>query len=122
LPIGSNSIRFPICAPQTRSYATELHENIKEIERWRASPPERKRRLLNPQSIVKRWRKETQPHAQQVQDGIKAAAYAWRHFVELMEPLPADQAAPLWQAAYMQAMKSKRIRYLGNLRIALEKS
>jgi hypothetical protein len=33
-----------------------------------------------------------------------------------MEALPADQAAPLWQAAYMHAMKSKRIQYVGSHR------
>jgi hypothetical protein len=48
--------------------------------------------------------------------GVDSRAYAWRHFVELMEALPADQAAPLWQAAYMHAMKSKRIQYVGSHR------
>jgi hypothetical protein len=39
-----------------------------------------------------------------------------RYFVELMEALPADQAAPLWQAAHMQAMKSMAIQYVENHR------
>jgi hypothetical protein len=33
---------------------------------------------------------------------IKTAAYAWRHFVELMA-FPADQAAQLWQVVRAQA-------------------
>jgi hypothetical protein len=31
-----------------------------------------------------------------------------------IKPLPADQAAPLWRTAYLQAMKSKRIQYVGS--------
>jgi hypothetical protein len=30
----------------------------------------------------------------------------WGHFVELAEALPTDQAAPLWQAEQVQAMKA----------------
>jgi hypothetical protein len=30
----------------------------------------------------------------------------WRRFVALMEALPAEQAAPLWQAAQAQMMKA----------------
>jgi hypothetical protein len=37
---------------------------------------------------------------------VKAASYAWRHFVGLIEGLPADHAAPLWQAAQAQATKA----------------
>jgi hypothetical protein len=37
---------------------------------------------------------------------VKAAAAVWRHFVQLMEALPADQAAPLWQVAQAHAMKA----------------
>jgi hypothetical protein len=33
----------------------------------------------------------------------------WRHFVELMEALPADQAAPLWQAVQAQAMRALEV-------------
>jgi hypothetical protein len=39
-----------------------------------------------------------------------AAAYAWRHLIELMEALPADQAAPLWQTAQAQAVNALRVK------------
>jgi hypothetical protein len=45
----------------------------------------------------------SQRQAERTEDAVKAAAYAWWHFVELMEALPADQAASLWQAMQAQA-------------------
>jgi hypothetical protein len=39
-------------------------------------------------------------------NSLKAAAHAWRHFFGLVETLPPDQAAPLWQTAQAQAMKA----------------
>jgi hypothetical protein len=47
--------------------------------------------------LVRRWSAQTPI-------SVKAAAYAWRHFVTLMEALPADQAAPLWQMAQAKAV------------------
>jgi hypothetical protein len=84
--------------PSTRSVAIELHENIDAIEPWR-NADKRRHRLVNPQSIVKRWRKETQPQAQKVEDAAKATSYAWQRFVALMEALPAEAAAPIRQEA-----------------------
>jgi hypothetical protein len=46
----------------TRSVAIELAENEQAITLWRNALPEKqRRRLINPQSVVKRWRRETQP-------------------------------------------------------------
>jgi len=43
--------------PSDRSYAIELHENLKAITKWRATLPERqRRRLIGAQANVKRWR------------------------------------------------------------------
>jgi hypothetical protein len=82
--------------PSTRSVAIELHENIDAIEPWRDAD-KRRHRLVNPQSIVKRWRNETQPQAQKVEDAAKTTSYAWQRFVALMEALPAEAAAPIRQ-------------------------
>jgi hypothetical protein len=48
------------------------------------------------QCLIRRWPAQTPI-------SVKAAAYAWRHFVELMEALPAEEAAPLWQVTRAQA-------------------
>src|SRR5271165_3137221 len=45
----------------TRSWAIALHENAKAIEQWRLGLSEqRRKRLVNPQSVVKRWQREMQ--------------------------------------------------------------
>jgi hypothetical protein len=51
-------------------------------------------------SNVAAWKKATaQPKTKCADDGVKAAAAAWRRFVSCVEALPPDQAAPLWQTA-----------------------
>ena len=79
-----------------RSRAIALHENAKAIERWRQSLPERERkRLINPQSVVKRWQRETQHGNGKCPTDLKRdAVAAWRRFVSCVKALPADQAAP----------------------------
>src|SRR5947207_1878409 len=48
----------------TRSWAVALHENAARIEQWRSSLSERERkRLINPQSVVRRWQRETRQAA-----------------------------------------------------------
>jgi hypothetical protein len=91
---------FPNMHASTRSHAIELHENIKAIEKWRASLPERKRQLINPQSVVKRW-KASLAHGEQKapQDLKRDAIGAWRRFVACIEAMPTEMAQPLKQQA-----------------------
>jgi hypothetical protein len=56
------------------------------------------------QRLIRRWPAQTPI-------SVKAAAYAWRHFVELMEALPADQAVPLWQTAQAQATNALELEF-----------
>ncbi len=86
----------------TRSWALALNENLSAIEAWRQTLTEGERqRLVNPQSVVKRWQATAQ-HKTKPVDAAKAAA-AWRRFVACVETLPADQAAPFWREAQAQA-------------------
>jgi hypothetical protein len=88
-----------------RSVALELHTNIEAITAWRDSLPERqRRRLVHPQSVTRRWKAATgQYQALRSRDLKMDAQYAWRRFVSCVELLPADQAAPLWQAVSAEA-------------------
>jgi hypothetical protein len=86
-----------------RSHAIELHENFTAITAWRATLPAERRRLIGAQASVKRWRKETQRPAKPHRDDIAAALAAWRCFVSRVKALPAEQAAPVWQAALAEA-------------------
>jgi hypothetical protein len=68
------------------------------------------RAVVNPQSVVKRWQRETQRahgNSKCTQDLKRDAVAARKRFVCCLENLPADQAAPLWQAA--QAVVSAHI-------------
>jgi hypothetical protein len=92
----------------TRSVAITLAAEA--ITAWRNALPERqRRRLINPQSVVKRWRSATQPPSDP-SDGVVSiettrsiatlkhdAKVAWRRFVVLCEALPADLAAEMWR-------------------------
>jgi hypothetical protein len=52
-----------------RSVAITLAENATEITEWRNGLPEKqRRRLINPQSVVKRWRSATQADADRERD------------------------------------------------------
>jgi hypothetical protein len=99
-------------AGPTRSVAIELAENSEAITAWRNALPERQgRRLINPQSVVKRWRAATQPQSDPCRPHDKPAARdlkhdamtAWRRFVSCVEALPVDQGAPLWQEVQARA-------------------
>ncbi len=84
-----------------RSAALDLVEHLAEIESWRATLSEKRRRQLkHPLSNVAAWRKATAPvKALCADDPVRAAIAAWRRFVACVEALPAEEAQPLWQAA-----------------------
>jgi hypothetical protein len=87
-----------VIKPQTRSFAILLFENAEQITAWRDGLPERQRkRLINPQSVVKRWQAAQQVNGYHgPQDWRCAAVAAWKKFVSSVSMLPPDQAAPLW--------------------------
>ena len=86
----------------TRSVAIELAENAQAITAWRNSLPEKqRRRLINPQSVVKRWRASQlqsdscRPSDKPSPDPQRDAMVAWHRFLACVEALPTDLAAPL---------------------------
>ncbi len=86
--------------PSDRSHAITLHENLQAIEQWRTTLPDKqRRRLRGAQQNVKRWRRETRQPAEPSRNDVAAALAAWRCFVSRVRALPAEQAAPIWQAA-----------------------
>jgi hypothetical protein len=95
----------------TRSVAIELAENEQAITIWRnALPEKRRRRLVHPLSVTRRWKAETQPsddrksiNIPKQNNGSDLARDAWRRFVSCMGALPPDQAAPLWIEAQARA-------------------
>ena len=83
---------------------------LPEISQWRATLTDReRRRLTNPQSIVRRWRKDTAPKdkADRV-DALQAAAAALGRFLACMEVLGPDEAAPLWQHVCEKAAAARQ--------------
>jgi hypothetical protein len=89
---------FGVMKPQTRSWAIALFENAEQITAWRNGLPERQRkRLVNPQSVMKRWQATQQGNGYHgPQDWRCAAVAAWKKFLSSVSMLPPDQAAPLW--------------------------
>jgi hypothetical protein len=86
--------------PSSRSWAILLHENAATIEQFRQGLSERERkRLINPQSIVRRWRAATQHNGKCPQDLKRDALTAWRKFCACLRALPVDQAEALRQQA-----------------------
>jgi hypothetical protein len=61
------------------------------------------KKLINPLSVVRRWYRATHANGKCPDDPVKAATAAWARFRSCLEALPADQAAPLWQAALAEA-------------------
>jgi hypothetical protein len=89
-----------------RSHSIELHENISAIEQWRATLSEQQRRKLQgPQWTLRRWKRDTGQVTQSKRpcDTARAAMVAFNRFVSLVQTLPDDQAAPLWQVVHAQA-------------------
>jgi hypothetical protein len=69
--------------------------------------PERQRkRLGNPQSVVRRWQRETQTQVNgKCPTDLKCAAKAaWRRFVWCLRSLPMHEACPLWEAVTAELM------------------
>jgi len=99
---------------QARSWALALHENAAAIEQWHQGLSERERkrkRLINPQSVVKRWQRETQTalaNGKCPTDLKRDAKAAWKRFKWCLRSLPASEAAPLWQAALAEAAAMAR--------------
>jgi hypothetical protein len=91
--------------PSSRSWAIALHENAAAIEAFRQGLSERERkRLINPQSIVKRWRSSLQHSCARCPQDIKRDAMAaWRRFCACLQSLPSNEAAPLWETAFTEA-------------------
>jgi hypothetical protein len=92
-----------------RSWTLDLHTHLAEISQWRATLTDRKRRrLTNPQSIVRRWRKDTAPihKAGGAGSPLRAATAAWGRFVASVRTLSLDDARPLWRAVYEEAARS----------------
>ena len=84
----------------TRTWAIALYENAAEIERWRSGLPEKERkRLRDPQSVVRRWRQSCMAHGNGHRcpaDLKRYAVTAWKRFLIYVAALPpADQAA-MW--------------------------
>jgi hypothetical protein len=87
---------------EARWAAVDLVENLSAVEQWRATIPENeRRRLINPLSNVRRWRRSLTSKAET--DPLMKAQAAWRHFTCCMSALSQDQAAPFWQTAHEQA-------------------
>jgi len=85
-----------------RSAALDLVEHLAEIEAWRATLSEKRRRQLkHPLSNVAAWRKATAQA--KGTDLRRAAALAWRRFVACAEALAADEARPLSQSVPAEA-------------------
>jgi hypothetical protein len=88
----------------TRSDAITLAENESAITAWRNGLPRRQRqRLINPQSVVSRWRAATQADGRSAQDLRRDALAGWRKFVSCLEMMPSADAGELWEMAYTQA-------------------
>ncbi len=95
-----NTHHFDRMPKSLRSHAIELHENIAEIEAWRATLTEKQqRRLIGPQQNVRRWLHETAPNNVRGADDVKKAKRAWRYFLSCTKSLAPEHAAPIWQMA-----------------------
>jgi hypothetical protein len=89
----------------TRSWAIALHENARAIEQWRQGLSEqRRKRLVNPQSVVKRWQKEMHHGGGRCSQDLKRDALAaFKRFCACLDALPAHEAGGLWQMVYERA-------------------
>jgi hypothetical protein len=95
---------FDTMPKSTRSVAIELNENIAAITAWRATLSEKaQRRLVHPLSNVARWKKTTAVDKSSRIDVVEQATATLNKFLSLMESLPPDQAAPLWQSIQARA-------------------
>jgi hypothetical protein len=79
-------IHFTCTVSPTSEHKIPYHRTV--VARWLG--------LASNATADRRWPAQTPI-------SVKAATHALRHFVGLMETLPAEQAAPLWQVTRAQA-------------------
>jgi hypothetical protein len=86
----------------TRTWALQLHENFGAIVAWRATLSDRERRKLrNPQSNVRGWRRSTGYIPHKCRDDLRVRATAhWWPFVRSMSALPPEQRLVLWNELF----------------------
>ena len=89
-------------SPATRSWAIALHENLAAISAWRDRLPDRERkRLINPQSVLKRWQlAQAHGNGRCPQDWKREAIAAWRRFCFCVAALPENEAQAMWQMVH----------------------
>jgi hypothetical protein len=89
----------------TRSVAIELAEHGDQITAWRNSLPARRRkRLVHPLSITRRWRAAIGQNTSLRSRDLKwEAQTAWARFVACARALPPELARPLWEAGAAEA-------------------
>ena len=99
---------FATMPKSTRSVAIELAENIKAVEQWRSTLPEKQRkRLVHPLSNVARWKASlTHGNGKSPTDLRRDAKAAWARFCACARALPAAESVPLWQTAQRQASEA----------------
>jgi hypothetical protein len=92
----------------TRSWAIALYENAAAIEQWRSGLPERERkRLRDPQSVVRRWRQFCMAHGNGHRcptDLRRYAVTAWRRFLIYVEALPPEDRIAMWRMVHRTKM------------------
>jgi hypothetical protein len=85
----------------TRSWCIILFEHADEIERWRSGLPEReRRRLKNPQSVVRKWRQSCMMRGNGHRcpaDLKRYAVTAWKRFLIYVAALPPPDQAAMWR-------------------------
>jgi hypothetical protein len=81
-------------------------------EGHRAMAPEFARSRTHPQSVVKRWQRETRHNGNGrcPPDLKRDAVAAWRRFVSCVSMLLPDQVAPLWESIHTERQPGSRVR------------
>ena len=96
---------FGKMSPAIRSWCLALNENLAAITAWRDSLPSGRGRRppVNPQSLVKGWRRsQANGNGHAAPDWRREAIAAYRRFLNCLAALsPADQAL-VWQAVKTQ--------------------
>jgi hypothetical protein len=97
---------FDAMPRMTRTWAIALYENTAAIEQLRSALSEKeRRRLRDPQSIVRAWRRFCMTNGnshRSVVDLRRYALTAWRRFLVYVEALPPADRAMVWQMTVIQ--------------------
>lgn len=101
-----NAHHFDGIDKQQRCAILQMIEHLPEIEQWRSTvSDERRRTLTNPVSNLRAWRHETgKVKSKCAGNALTKAEAALHHFIKCVEGLPPDKAAPFWQTAHHQAV------------------